>query len=580
MDKTLQFGKYQLLKRVAVGGMAELFLGKITGDQGFEKLVAIKCILPHFCSQPEVVQAFIDEAKVAAFLQHENIVQIYDFGCFGNRYFMAMEYLFGVDLRRLTHRIAERGEPLELGHALEIVTRVCAGLDHAHRLTDYRGRPLGVVHRDVSPQNVMVCYSGLVKILDFGVAKAAGRSAATQSGVIKGKTAYMSPEQAGGRPVDRRSDIFSAGVLLYELVTGRRMFDGEPLEVLERVRTADYTPADAVRPGLPKAVCGILDRALAPDPEDRYGECRDMRADLEACAAELASSSDTRQLGRLVRGLFQEEMKNEDRTLKESMPHERRPVPSSAAAEGLEMDDAAEATATLTAGAGWASGERRRRFLLLAGALAFVFLIGLGLFQLRPRSPAVPPDVRSPESFAARESQAPGAGSGAPEAAPDADARNAIVAEILREAEPLGESDPEQAVRILSQGLEIAPADTRLLFQLGLAFMRMRQYHDAITAFTRAVEVDEGLYDARFNLAFAYSESGDFEAAERSYLQVVESAPPYLDEVLFNLAIVQERLGKREDAIRQLDLAVRFNPHNVNAIDYLYRLQGRKGNAE
>jgi serine/threonine protein kinase len=220
----IRFGKYLILDKIATGGMAELFRAKITSVEGFEKLVAIKKILPNLTQDSNLVTMFIDEAKLAAMLTHQNIVQIYDLGSMEGAYFIAMEYIHGKDLRVLSNKSKEKELPLPLGYALYITSRICSGLDYSHNLKDFQGNPLKLIHRDISPQNILVTYEGEVKIVDFGIAKAARKSVDTREGLIKGKVAYMSPEQAAGKTIDHRSDIFSAGILLYEMITGVRMF--------------------------------------------------------------------------------------------------------------------------------------------------------------------------------------------------------------------------------------------------------------------------------------------------------------------------------------------------------------------
>ncbi len=582
MDQITQFGKYQLLERIAVGGMAELFLGKITGDQGFEKLVAIKCILPQFCAQPEVVESFIDEAKLAAFLQHENIVQIYDFGCMGNRYFMAMEYLVGKDLRQVMDCCRQNGMPLALKHALHVISRICAGLDYAHNLTDYKGQGLQIVHRDVNPQNVFIGYSGLVKILDFGIAKAAGRSSCTQSGVIKGKAAYMSPEQATGKPVDRRSDVFALGVLLYELVTGKRMFQGNPLEILEQVRTARYVSAAVTTPGLPPGLHPVMDRALARNPEDRYPDCGEMLSDLENCIEALPERSDTRQLGQFVRSQFDETKREEDRALSLMMPLKTSVSSDTAASIALMSDRARdEAGRTVTMVSPGVVEEWHRRFRgRYLPVMVVCLAIGIGLFMVVSKRLTSYSVGDSPSAYAIRgtvEDIKPAGDrrqtlSESQETASDQE--KASISLVLEQASELLESNPSAAVDILKQGLLMAPDDPQLLFNLGYAYVRLESYPQAIEVFSQVVDNHPSLHNAVFNLAYAYAESGQLPEAEKRYLQVVEMAPPYLDEALYNLAMVQEKRGKREMAIRQLALAVEVNPNNRQAVTYLHRLRG------
>src|SRR5438067_12165066 len=240
MAEGVPFGSYRLQRRLARGGMAEVFLARLVGVEGFERRVAIKRILPHLSDSEEFRAMFLDEARLAAQLTHPNIVHIYDFGKVDDYYFIAMEYVDGVDIGRIIRRAKERPVPFEL--AARILADTCAGLDFAHKAVDAVGRKLDVVHRDVTPQNVLVTYDGAVKLVDFGIAKAQFAAGRTRPGVVKGKYAYMSPEQVEGRSLDGRSDVFSAGICLYELITGlplvrrddivasmREIRDGKPI---------------------------------------------------------------------------------------------------------------------------------------------------------------------------------------------------------------------------------------------------------------------------------------------------------------------------------------------------------------
>ncbi len=314
----VRFGKYILVEKLATGGMAQLYRAKILGVQGFEKLIAIKMILPHLAKEHELVSSFIDEAKLAALLNHQNIVQIYDFGSMEESYFISMEYLFGKDLRAIATKSKERALPVRLENALYIISRVCSGLDYAHKLRDFQGKPLDIIHRDISPQNIFVTYEGDVKILDFGIAKAASQSTITQYGMIKGKVAYMSPEQAAGKFIDRRSDIFSTGILFYELVTGSRMFTGEStMQILAKVREAEFDSPESVTPGLPDKISTILKRALAKDPEERYQSGGEMLRDMEECMVELSLRLTSGGLALYMKELFQDEIAAEDQLIRE-----------------------------------------------------------------------------------------------------------------------------------------------------------------------------------------------------------------------------------------------------------------------
>ncbi len=311
----LKFGKYWLTDRIAVGGMAELYRGKISGEEGFEKAVAVKKILPHLSDEKEAVRYFIDEARLAALLQHPNIIQIYDFGRLDDSYFIAMEYLFGKDLKTVLQTAEQRGISLSLENALHIAVGICSGLDYAHNMKDLQGHLLNIIHRDVSPQNIFLTYDGQIKIIDFGIAKAASRISNTRSGVIKGKVAYMSPEQAEGREVDHRSDIFSVGILLYEMVTGRYMYEGDAMDILSQAREARFTHAERIVRDLPECLVAVLDMALAKHPDDRYDACGDMLSDLEDCIYHLNFRPNGQKVSQFMKNLFDTELKSEEITM-------------------------------------------------------------------------------------------------------------------------------------------------------------------------------------------------------------------------------------------------------------------------
>ena len=227
-SRTESFGKYRLQRRLGVGGMAEVFLATAVGPEGFEKQVAIKRILPHLSEDPDFVTMFLDEARLVARFSHPNLVQIFDLGSVAGVFFLAMEYVNGVSLGRVLNACRAKNRRLPPDHSAKMVSMVCEGLEYAHNFTDLRGRPLNLIHRDVNPQNVMLSYDGTVKLLDFGIAKAAINLYRTRHSSIKGKAPYMSPEQIRGKKgLDRRSDVFSTGTMLFELLAGQKPFDGQ-----------------------------------------------------------------------------------------------------------------------------------------------------------------------------------------------------------------------------------------------------------------------------------------------------------------------------------------------------------------
>jgi serine/threonine protein kinase len=274
MPSTL--GRYELLERLAGGGMGEVYLARQKGPDGFEKLLVVKTLLQHLSEDEELILMFKDEARVTARLIHPNICQVFEFDQADGVYYMAMEYLRGHDLRRLWRECERQGKPLPPELVCRIIADAAAGLDFAHALRDPSGKPYGIVHRDVSPQNIFVTFEGAVKVIDFGVAKAAGRAQHTRTGALKGKCSYMSPEQAAGQPVDNRSDIFALGIVLHELLSGQRLFKGDSdLETLARVE------ACVVPPLVPKELDAIAAKALAKNPDDRFRAAQELRLALE-----------------------------------------------------------------------------------------------------------------------------------------------------------------------------------------------------------------------------------------------------------------------------------------------------------
>jgi eukaryotic-like serine/threonine-protein kinase len=277
-----QFGPYRLAQLLATGGMAEIHLAKTRGIEGFEKYVALKMIHPNFSSDEHFIQMLIDEAKISVQLQHVNIAHTFDLGRVGDTYYIAMEFVDGSDLFRILRRASEQDRYMPLETAVYIAKEVASGLDYAHRKRDAAGRSMGIVHRDVSPQNVLISHAGEVKIVDFGIAKATMRAKQTAVGVIKGKYYYMSPEQAWGDPLDHRTDIFSAGILLYEMLTGQMLYLEEDMtKLLEMVRRADIPPPSSKRREIPRELDRIVMRALAKKPDLRWQTAQDYATELE-----------------------------------------------------------------------------------------------------------------------------------------------------------------------------------------------------------------------------------------------------------------------------------------------------------
>ena len=618
-----QFGKYQLLDKIAVGGMAEMFRAKLTGAQGFEKLIAIKKILPNLSGEENLVTAFIDEAKLAALLHHENIIQIYDFGSMDDQYFIAMEYLFGKDLRTITRTARKKDLALGMENILYVISRICAGLDYSHNLKDLQGKPLNIIHRDINPQNILITYEGQVKIIDFGIAKAASHNTQTKENLIKGKLAYMSPEQANGQQIDHRSDIFSTGIILYELLAARRMFSGETMHVLSLVREAQYDPPEEVIPDLPSKLNAILHQALAKDPDDRYKNAGEMLADIEEFMLELSLHPNARSFTGYMKELFEEEYAEEELALwaKTQIYEAGEPEPEN---EPVPQDETIEPTLLLTKefllekvnqlkssflpqkikalknllGRVQLRKLNYRYVTLVLGLVVLAVLADIGYKKLpfthnerevsayatQPATPAEP--VEHTKIVAARAVL---------------EAKRYILAATLFEevmaskpslqkkvsqdyagalqgqATEIIEKDSEEAQRLLLKALEIDSRNVSCLSQLGYIYMNRKDYPRAIETYLEVTELAPRQPDAFFNLGYMYTITKKYQEAKAMYSRVVELGPAFTDEALFNLAVVYQRLGEQDRCIKKLEQAVAFNPGNKSAQKYLLQLKQRIG---
>lgn len=307
-----RFGKYTLLNRIAVGGMAEIFLARQEGLEGFEKTICIKRIRPHLSSQPNFVRMFLNEAKLAAQLNHPNIVQIYDLGRINDSYFIAMEYISGRDMSRIIPKAEKAGIPFPMIYALRIASNVCEGLYYAHTKTDAYGNALHVVHRDITPENILVGFNGTVKIVDFGIAKANTQIEQTRAGEIKGKLSYMSPEQAMGAQLDARSDIFALGSVVYEWITGYKLFTGEnEMAILKSIIDGKIYPPSYFKEDVPEAVERILMKALEKDREKRYQSAWEMQFDIDTYLASSEFTPSNIHLSNFLKQIFGDEIERE-----------------------------------------------------------------------------------------------------------------------------------------------------------------------------------------------------------------------------------------------------------------------------
>ncbi len=295
--------KYRVIEKLDSGGMAEIFRGEVETIHGFKKQVAIKRVLPNLCRNEKFISMFLDEARLSLFLNHANIVQVFDVGRADESYFIVMEYVDGLNLRTLRESLGRQQRRLDISQALFLIVEICRGLGYAHdRKNPETGEPLGIVHRDISPPNILLSKSGEVKLVDFGLAKASSQMEHTDPGMVKGKFAYLSPEAASGLEVDQRTDIFACGILLFELLTDRALFKGDnDLHTVKLVQQAEVPPLLPLNPDITPALERVVRKCLARNPEDRYQNAYDLE---EAVAHHLFSRGvvvTNRDIARLVR---------------------------------------------------------------------------------------------------------------------------------------------------------------------------------------------------------------------------------------------------------------------------------------
>ncbi len=638
----VRLGEYLLLNRIARGGMAELYKAKILGEQGFEKLVAVKKILSHLTGEKDLIASFIDEAKLAAFLQHENIVQIYDFGSIGGDYVIVMEYLPGKNLQTILAKSKENDSPLSLENILYVTSRICDGLDYSHKLKDFQGKPLNIIHRDISPPNILITYEGQVKIVDFGIAKASSHSRATQANVLKGKVAFMSPEQADGKNIDQRSDIFSTGILLYEMVTHKRMYEGEHMLVLSKARKGEFEPPENLVKDLPPLLSEIMHKALAKEPANRYQSCGEMLSDLEQCLYQLSMRPTARDLAQYMKELFGEQAAAEKHASQETS---QVGFEDTVGIDHNNVHMKAPYEKTVPIHRGQASQEHRKKeprqlvaeimrtaldkFLILCAIIWTFIHFMIRLFK--KRTPAKEASsaktlktgihvlmeqiLLNPEKkslwrdatlvtiltifaifFSIFTQQDPiihelQKGVGALETKRFAEAvtlfekitaSNPSIMDkvsapfsrsLLGRAAEISDTDPEKAEALVLKSLDLEGDSLQGYFQLGLVYFKQKEYANAIAAYQKAVQLDPLFPDTFFNLGYVYALVEDYPNSEKMYSRVVELAPSFIDEALFNLAMIQERLGKIDQSLINLQRAVKINPENEMAKTNLDRIR-------
>jgi len=405
------FGKYYLVDPLAVGGMAEVFRAKTFGEAGFEKILVIKRILEKYANDQAFIDMFIDEAKLSVQLTHPNIVQIFDFGKIDRNYFIAMEAVEGKDLKSILQRQAKLGEHMPIEMACMIAHQSAKGLHHAHDRSDSMGLPLHIVHRDISPSNLLISYEGQVKVADFGIADGAGGQHETQAGVLKGKYSYMSPEQSQGEPLDNRSDIFSLGICLWESLTGHRLFRrGDNAQTLSAVRSGEIPPPSHYNPKVPAPLDAIVLKALQRRKDARYQRAADLQMAIEEFLLPDTSDRISPRLASFMHGHFGEEIRRERERLERGSKIAAR-LHAGDVEEGV-LDFTFQDLEVIPAlGAGTKTVHRKKssksNFGLILGLVAAIFLFGgllvfLAVNLTGGSSEYVPPDIPMTEQTSSK----------------------------------------------------------------------------------------------------------------------------------------------------------------------------------
>ncbi|MGA1869404.1 MAG: protein kinase domain-containing protein [bacterium] len=596
--RPVRFGKYLLLDKIAAGGMAELYRAKIMGDEGFEKLIAIKKILPHLTVEESLISSFIHEAKLAALLHHQNIVQIYDFGNIEGFYFISMEYLFGKDLRTVIKKSEQKGELLSLENALYIASRLCSGLFYAHTLKDFHGNPLNIIHRDIGPHNIFITYNGQVKIIDFGIAKTAIQDTHTQTGSIKGKIGYMSPEQALGETIDNRSDIYSLGIVLYEMVTHKGMFEGKNIfQAYAKAREGNFNPPEEVKRDLPPLLYDILRKALASQPIHRYQSADEMLTDLDRCITELSLMQSDRCLSNYMKSLFEDESGVEETALREeALIHDEE-----------EKKDEDKSTLILSkketlGGKNWQSRIYviLLTILIAIGVTVSIIFIKNRLLKLNRQNPVlalkhlmsnkdtnmpvIPPENKNTPFKKIEELIKSKQFENAIALVEKALIAKDLTIEEIRipyalalqgHANTLINNDKEKAQSLLHKSINLDPNNIQVHYLLGKLYMNQKNNRGAIDSYEKAIALDPlnpNIPKAFFNLGYLYAQNHDFIKSEKMYEQVIALSPPFVDEAFFNLAYILAKRGKTEQSIDYLNKALSVNPKNDKAKKLLQRL--------
>jgi len=588
MKRIEPYGSYYLTKKIATGGMAELFRARRkVGLEGFEKILAIKRILPHLSNNRDFVAMFADEAKIAAQLTHQNIVQIFDFGRLDETYFIAMEFVLGSNLSGIMEKTAQLDTRLSINDSIFIITRAAIGLDYAHRRRNLQNLPLNIIHRDISPQNILVSYEGEVKLTDFGIAKAALTTSTTKTGVLKGKVSYMAPEQARGEEMDRRSDIFSLGAVLYELLTYRRLFAGESeLQILESLKDPHIEPPSRLNPDIPMELDRIVLKALAPRPEGRYQSAEEMFTDCETFIASRDDFPSTYGFRNFLQIIFRDEIERGERQIREEFDRVR------------SFETNGEKTHPVVSGSSSpAPGQlsflqralglflRRRHVTIVIGALVVGFSLFL-YFMPTPsrtiRKASTADDRVRYALFCLGQARFDRAVEEFEEAFKMKPSyanryRRQLAKVFLERGKANLPGGLDMAIRDFERARRLDPGNHEPYFQLGKAYMKCGQYEDALNQYEQSIAIMANNPDAHFNLGYVFLVRKEYTSAAREFEEVIRLQPPYLSDAYINLGIARYNAGHLKEALMAFKKALQLNPKDTRISSYLNAVKAQLG---
>jgi len=580
MNRIEPYGFYYLTKKIATGGMAELFRARRkVGLEGFEKILAIKRILPHLSNNRDFVAMFADEAKIAAQLTHQNIVQIFDFGRLNETYFIAMEFVLGSNLRRIMEKTAQLDTRLSVNDCIFIITKAAIGLDYAHRKRDLQNRPLNIIHRDISPQNILVSHEGEVKLTDFGIAKAALTTSITKTGVLKGKVSYMSPEQARGEGIDRRSDIFSLGAVFYELLTYRKLFEGNSeLQILERLKNPHIEPPSRLNPDIPMELDRIVLKALATRAQDRYQSAEEMFTQCEAFLASRDDFASTYGFRNFLRIIFRDKIEREEREIREEFDRVRSFEINQENTHFVTVHSRSAASrehSLLWRGVSlfW----RLKHMAVITGALVLGFFLFLSFmptpFQTNKKIPTADDHVRYAlfcfgqarfnrgiEEFEKAFQMEPSYANRY---------RRQLARVFLERGKATLPQNVDMAIRDFEAARRLDSGNHETYFQLGRAYMKCGKYDEALNHYEQSIAIMAENPDAHFNLGYIFLARKEYASAAREFEEVIKLKPPYLSDAYVNLGIARYNAGHLDKALMALKKALQLNPKNGKISSYI-----------